>query len=243
MKILLTNDDGFQAEGIRILYDRLQKYGDVTMVAPRDHMSGTSMSRAFWDNIEVTKHEEHIYSVAGTPADAVVIALHGLNIRPDVVISGINNGFNLSTDTVYSGTIGACMEGLKANIPAIAFSADYNDFSHAKRDLDYVMNYILNKDLLSDKYLLNVNFAKKSVKKSKGIRITDIGFRPIQHYYVQEGNHFLAKRNFMDYQPDEDTDLYAIRHGYISMTPLKFGNQTEYGLKELRNKVIRSGEE
>lgn len=240
MKILLTNDDGYNAEGIRILFDRLQKYGEVFLVAPETHMSGSSMSRAFWDKIKVTQHEEHIYSVSGTPADSVVIALHGLNIRPDVVISGINNGFNLSTDTVYSGTIGAGMEGIKAGIPAIALSSDYHDFAHAKKDLDYVMNYILNKDLLSERYLLNVNFIRKSVKKTKGIMITDIGFRPMEHYYTKEDDHYIAKRKHLEFDPPMDTDVYAVRNGYISITPLKFGNQTEHGLQELRNKVRRS---
>ncbi len=240
MKILLTNDDGYNAEGIRILYERLQKYGDVVLVAPDKHMSGSSMCRAFWDKLEVKQHEENIFSVTGTPADSVVIALHGLNIRPDVIISGINNGFNISTDTVYSGTIGACMEGIKAGIPAIAFSADYDDFTNAKKDLDYVMNYILNKNLLSDKYLLNVNFVKKSLNKTKGIIITDLGFRPMEFYYIKEGEHYLSRRRHLEYTPEEGTDLWAARNGYISITPLKFGNQTEYGLKELRNKVMRS---
>lgn len=240
MKILLTNDDGYNAEGIRILLKELKKYGDVILVAPRDHMSGSSMSRAFWDHIEVIQHEENVYAVAGTPADAVTIALHGLNIRPDVVISGINNGYNISSDTAYSGTIGAAMEAIKVGIPAIALSSDFRDFKNAKKDLDYVLNYIFNKDLLSNKYLLNVNFARNSYKKSKGIMITQLGERPLQHYYVKEGNHYLSKRNILDHEPEEGTDLYAIRHGYISISPLKFGNHTDYGLKELKNKVARS---
>lgn len=240
MKILLTNDDGYNAEGIRILFERLQKYGEVILVAPDKHMSGTSMCRAFWDKIEVKEHEKNIFSVSGTPADSVVIALHGLNIRPDLVVSGINNGFNISTDTVYSGTIGAAMEAIKAGIPAIALSSDYNDFEHAKKDLDYVLNYIFNKDLLSDKYLLNVNFIRKSLKKTKGIRITDLGHRPMEYYYIKEGNHYSSRRRTLDFEPEEDSDIYAIRNGYISITPLKFGNQTEYGLRELRNKVMRS---
>ena len=240
MKILLTNDDGFKAEGIRILLEELKKYGEVILVAPRDHMSGTSMSRGFWDHLEVTQHEENVYSVAGTPADAATIALHGLNIRPDVVISGINNGYNLSSDTAYSGTIGAAMEAIKVGIPAIALSSDFKDFKNAKKDLDYVLNYIFNRDLLSNKYLLNVNFARNSFKKSKGIMITELGHRPLEHYYIKDGNQYLAKRNILNYEPKEGTDLYAIRHGYISITPLKFGNHTDYGLKELRNKVARS---
>jgi 5'-nucleotidase len=239
MKILLTNDDGYSAKGINILFKELQKYGDVILVAPEHHMSGTSMSRMFWDKLEVKQHGENIYSVAGTPADAVTVALHGLKIRPDVVISGINDGYNISTDTTYSGTIGAAMEAIKIGIPAIAFSSEYNDFSSAKKDLDYVMNFILNKNLLSKHYLLNVNFAKNRFSKSKGIMITDLGFRPLEYYYEKEGNHFLSKRNVLMHEPEEGTDLYALRHGYISITPLKYGNQTEFGLRELRNKVAR----
>ena len=240
MKILLTNDDGYNAEGIKILHEKLKKYGEVILVAPHEHMSGSSMSRAFWDKIEVIEHEPNVYSVKGTPADAVTIALHGLNIRPDVVISGINNGFNISTDTAYSGTIGAAMEGIKVGIPAIAFSSDFYDFTNAKKDFDYVMNYILNKNLLSNKYLLNVNFTKKTQKKTKGIMITELGFRPLKYYYEKEGDLYRAKRHILEYEPKEFTDLFALRHGYISITPLKFGNNTDYGLRELRNKVARS---
>jgi|AntAceMinimDraft_18_1070375.scaffolds.fasta_scaffold08611_4 5'-nucleotidase len=240
MKILLTNDDGYKSKGIRILLEKLQKYGDVILVAPEKHMSGMSMSRAFWDRIEVKKHEDNIYSVNGTPADSVVVALYGLNIRPDLLISGINDGYNLSTDTAYSGTIGAAMEAVKAGIPAIAFSSDFRGFQNAEKDFDYVMNYILNRDLTSKHYLLNVNFLRNTYKKAKGIMITDIGKRPMLNYYEKEGNHYLAKRKIMDYTPEEGTDLYAIRNSYISITPLKFGNSTEYGLRELRNKVSRS---
>lgn len=240
MKILLTNDDGYNAKGIQILYDKLQKYGEVILVAPEKHMSGKSMARAFGDKLEVIQHEENIYSVNGTPADAVVLALYGLNIRPDLLVSGINHGYNLSADTAYSGTIGAAMEAVKEGIPAIAFSADYNGFKNAEKDVDYVMNYILNRDLISKNYLLNVNFIRSTHKKAKGIMITDLGKRPLFNFYEKEGNHYLAKRRIMEYTPDEGTDLYAIRNSYISITPLKFGNSTEQGLKELRNKVSRS---
>ena len=239
MKILLTNDDGYLAKGINILYKRLKKYGEVIMVAPTEHMSGTSMSRAFWSNIKVRKHSEDIYSVDGTPADTVTIALHGLNIRPDIVISGINDGYNISTDTTYSGTIGAAMEAIKVGIPAIALSSDFHNFKNAEKDLDLVLNFIFDRDLLSKHYLLNVNFVKNSVKKAKGIMITDLGYRPLEHYYEKKGDLYLAKRRILDFEPEEGTDLFALRHGYISITPLKFGSSTEQGLKELRNKVVR----
>ncbi|MCF7923838.1 MAG: 5'/3'-nucleotidase SurE [Candidatus Izimaplasma sp.] len=237
MKILLTNDDGYNAEGIKHLYKVLQTFGDVYLVAPDNHMSGASVSRIFWDKVKVFEHGEKIYSIEGTPADSVALALHGLNIRPDVVISGINSGFNLGADTVYSGTVGACMEALKAKIPAVALSADYNHLNQTKKDLKKVLNFIFDNNLLSNKYLLNVNFISRKFNKSKGIMITDLGFRPTRHFYVKEDEFYVTKRNFLNEEFTEETDLYAVNNGFISITPLKFANQTQSGLNELRKKV------
>lgn len=237
MKILLTNDDGYNSEGIMILFEELKKYGEVLLVAPHHHMSGASVSRIFWTKVKVHKHSDNIYSIEGTPADAVSLALHGLNYRPNIIVSGINNGLNVGADTVYSGTVGACMEALKAKIPAIALSTDYNHFKIVKKELTKVLDFTLKNNLASDRYLLNVNFPSKEFAKSKGIMITDLGFRPAQHYYVEEGGHFTTKRTFSDFEFIPDTDLHAVNNGYISITPLKFANQTEYGLKDLRKKV------
>jgi len=237
MKIVLTNDDGYQAEGIQYLYEVLQDYGDVYLVAPHKHMSGASVSRVFWTKVKVYKHEDRKYSVDGTPADSVSLALHGLNIDADVVISGINSGFNLGADTVYSGTIGACMEALKFKVPAVALSADYHQLDAAKEDVKKVFDYIFDRDLLSDKYLLNVNFPSKKFSESKGIMITDLGFRQARHFYVEEDGYYVTKRKFLNEHFVEDTDLHAVHHGYISITPLKFANQTTSGLDELRKKV------
>ncbi len=237
MKILLTNDDGYNSEGITLLLEELKNYGQVLLVAPHHHMSGASVSRVFWTKVKVHKHQEDIYSIEGTPADAVSLALHGLNFRPDVVVSGINNGLNVGADTVYSGTVGACMEALKAKVPAIALSVDFDHFKQVSKDLKKVLDYIFNNDLISNRYLLNVNFVAKSFNKSKGIMITDLGFRPTEHYYVSDGDHYTTKRNFSKFEFLPETDLYAVNNGYISITPLKFANQTELGLKELRKKV------
>ena len=238
MKILLTNDDGYNAEGIRILYGKLQKYGDVILVAPHEHMSGASVSRIFWNEARVHEHSENIYSVEGTPADAVSFALHGLNVDPDIVISGINNGFNIGADTVYSGTVGAAMEALKFHKKAIALSADYNYFPPAERDLEMVMDFILANDLMSEDYMLNVNFLSRKHENSKGIVITDLGFRDAEHYYLrQENGTYKNRRKFTPHVFEKGTDLWAVEEGYISITPLKFANQTSAGLEELKRKV------
>lgn len=237
MKILLTNDDGYNSEGIQILYEALKPYAEVLLVAPHHHMSGASASRIFWNKVKVHKHEENIYSIEGTPADAVSLALHGLNFRPDVVFSGINNGLNVGADTVYSGTVGACMEAMKAKMPAVALSADFDHFKQCKKDLKKVLDFIFDNNLITNKYMLNINFISRNFKKSKGILVTDLGFRPTEHYYIEEGDHYTTKRRFSDFKFEPETDLYAVNNGYISITPLKFANQTEYGLKELRKKV------
>lgn len=238
MRILLTNDDGYNAEGIQILFEQLQEYGEVLLVAPHHHMSGASVSRVFWNEAQVHQHAPNILSVEGTPADAVSFALHGLDFHPDIVVSGINDGFNVGADTVYSGTVGACMEALKAKKKAIAFSADYHYFEPAKSEFKKVFDYILEHDLMSNEYLLNVNFVSRNFTESKGIMITDLGFRPAQHFYIRnENGKYKNRRRFLPFDFVEGTDLYAVDQGYISITPLKFANQSEKGLEELKKKV------
>ena len=238
MKILLTNDDGYNAIGIKILFEKLQKYGEVTIVAPHTHMSGASVSRVFWNESKVYKHNEQIYSVEGTPADAVHFAIFGLKISPDLVVSGINDGLNIGLDTIYSGTVGAGMEALKANIPAVAFSCDFSFFEPAETDFETVMDFILEHRLLTNKYLLNVNFISKKHTKSKGIILTDLAFRPMNNYYLEGPNGtYKNRRSYMPYEYLPDTDLWAAEYGYTSITPLKLGNRTFTGLNELRKRV------
>ena len=240
-KILLTNDDGFNAEGIRILFEKLQKYGEVTLVAPHNHMSGASVSRVSWYDTKIHFHEANIYSVAGTPADAVHFALYGLKLQPDLIVSGINDGHNIGLDTIYSGTVGAAMEGLKGGYKAVAFSADFKHFEPVVNEFDEVMTYILNNDLLSTNYILNVNFVSKKYNKSQGIMITDLAFRPSNQYYVEsEQGVFRNRRTFVPYEFIPQTDLWAAEYGYTSITPLKLGNQTDFGFSELKKKVNQS---
>jgi 5'-nucleotidase len=238
MKILLTNDDGYDAQGIRILFEKLQKYGEVTIVAPHEHMSGASVSRIFWYESKVYKHAENLYSVVGTPADAVHFAIYGLNLKPDLVVSGLNDGLNVGTDTIYSGTVGAGMEALKAGFKTIAFSCDFGYFEPAEKDFDAVMDYILKYDLLTPKYLLNVNFITKKFKESKGILLTDLAFRMMHHYYIEgENGSYRNKRSSLPYEFIPETDLWAAEYGYTSITPLKLGNRTFTGLTEMKKRV------
>ncbi len=238
MEILLTNDDGYDAEGIRILYEKLKAYGDVTLVAPNDHKSGASVSRIFWNQAHVFEHEEEIISVEGTPADAVAFALHGLNKDFDLIVSGVNNGHNLGADTVYSGTVGAAMEALKHKKKAVAFSTDFNHFDIVRDHFESIFDYILEHDLLSEQYMLNVNFPTRDYSDVKGIRVTELGFRPVKHYYEKSGDHhYTSKRRFLPFEFVDGTDIHAVRNGYVSMTPLQFTNRTKKGIDDLKGKV------
>ncbi len=240
-KILLTNDDGYNAEGIRILYEKLKKYGEVIIVAPHNHMSGASVSRVSWYDTRVHFHEANIYSIAGTPADAVHYALFGLKIEPDIIVSGVNDGLNIGLDTIYSGTVGAAMEGLKGGYKSVAFSADFSHFNPVINEFDKVMDYILENNLLSTEYILNVNFVSKKYTESKGIVITDLAFRPTNQYYVEsETGIYRNRRSFVPYEFIPYTDLWAAEYGFTSITPLKLGNQTSYGFEDLKKKVGQS---
>ena len=225
MNILLTNDDGYNALGIKTLKALLSKYGKVVVVAPKVVMSAKSVALNLREPIEVVKEDDDLYIVDSTPADCVAYALSSLNTKFDLVVSGINHGHNISYDTMYSGTIGACLQALTYRIPAIAVSAEHN-FELVEAYFDEVMSYIKTNNLLSKDYLLNVNFPFGD--EVLGIKNTRIYYREEVTYYVNRGgNMFQALRELKDEKcQDENSDVYAVLHGYISIS--KLGKTLDY---------------
>ena len=225
MNILLTNDDGYNALGINKLKALLSKYGKVIVVAPKEVMSAKSVALNLREPIEVIKSSEDLYIVDSTPADCVAYALSSLGIKFDLVVSGINHGHNISYDTMYSGTIGACLQALTYRIPAIAVSAEHN-FELVESYFDEVMSYIKTNNLLSNEYLLNINFPFGS--EVKGIKNTHIFYRKEVTYYESRGkNKYQALRKLQDEEcKDESSDVYAVHHGYISIS--KLGKTLDY---------------
>ena len=225
MNILLTNDDGYNALGINVLKELLSEYGKVVVAAPKVVMSAKSVALNLREPIEVEKISDDLYVVDSTPADCVAFALSSLGIKFDLVFSGINHGHNISYDTMYSGTIGACLQALTYRIPAIALSADFN-FDLVKKHFKEVMDYIETNKLLSTEYLLNINFPKGDCVK--GIKDTHIFYRKETTYYEKMGNNrFQALRKLNDEQcSDIDTDVYAVNHDYISVS--KLGKTLDY---------------
>ena len=155
MKILLTNDDGYNATGINILKEKLAKYGEVTVVAPSTHMSGKSISITIGEWMKVDKIDDNTYAVHGTPADCISFAIAGLKQDFDIVVSGCNNGHNLSYDTLFSGTVGACLAALMSRKKCVALSAPFDDFSVLEDNFDEIWEFIMEYNLLNEQYLLN----------------------------------------------------------------------------------------
>ncbi len=233
MNILLTNDDGYDSKGLHILKDKLQKYGTVVVVAPKGPMSAKSVSITLGKGIEVTQVDPNTFICEGTPADCVSFANSALNIDFDLVVSGCNDGFNLSYDTMYSGTIGAALQGLTYGIKSVAFSCQGN-FEIVEKYFDEVFKYILNKDLLSDQYMLNVNFPLG--EEVLDIKLSSLYYSKGQYdyFFVKEDDGFHAFRSLKtDYSDDKESDCYLVRHGVVSITPL---NKSYYS-KELLNKL------
>ncbi len=219
MKILLVNDDGYNSEGLILLRDELKKYGDVYVVAPYHHMSGKSIALTIFEPIKVHKIDEKFYALEGMPADCVSFGLTSLKIKFDLVVSGINNGLNVSYDTLHSGTIGACVESLMYQTPAIAFSLEKN-LKKMINYVDMVMEYIFKNELLSNEYFLNVNFPYGDVVKD--IIFSKCGFRNDKRYFVYDENKdvYIPHRIINNDNNDDFADINLINKGYISITPL-----------------------
>ncbi len=219
MNILLTNDDGYFATGINLLYDLLSKKHKVIIVAPKTVMSAKSVSIILDRPIQVEQVNDHTYVTDGTPSDCVAFGLSSLNVDFDLVVSGCNHGLNISYDTMYSGTIGACLQTLTYRKPAIAISCD-NNFYIIEKHFDEVFDYVLKENLLSTEYLLNINFPLG--EEMKGIIFTHIFYRKEATFYVKNNDGYQALRSLNDDKcKDEDSDVYSVHHGYVSITKLR----------------------
>lgn len=234
MKILVVNDDGIRAEGIERLAQCAKQFGEVYVVAPAGQCSAMSHRITVSGELVLKKEPFPIegveaYSVSGTPADCVKVALeHLLEEKPDFVFSGMNNGHNMGYDILYSGTIAAAMEGLISGIPSIAFSCDVNGHAAVQdKDILYVMKELMDRPALADA-VWNVNFPSACNKENSEI-CWDTLPAPEQ---VFEGGYEarILENGSVALRPSggprekcgrEGTDIAAVRSGYISIGKVK----------------------
>lgn len=235
-KILITNDDGIEAHGIKILTRIARRFGEVVVVAPKTEQSAMGQGITVHTPITIHKLETggdgvDAYTITGKPADCVKVALDHLNFKPDFVWSGINNGPNLGTDVLYSGTVGAALEAVVYGIPSAAFSCPRGDFLVAEQELEEVINYLFEKDLWQKDATINVNFPIHGESTSKGIRMTRQGQRIIVAEYRFDVDKYWQMGRLVEQINEPDTDVRAVEEGYISITPLGI-DRTKYDLLE-----------
>lgn len=226
MNILLSNDDGYHAEGIQKLAVELRKFANVIIVAPDRNRSAASSSLTLVEPLRPRKLDNGDYCINGTPADCVHLALNGfLSGRIDLVVSGINAGANLGDDTLYSGTVAAAFEGRHLGLPSIAVSLDGRQ--HYESAVKIVCDLIprLHGQLLKSKEIININVPDLPLEQIKGIKICRLGHRfsaaeVIKQQDPRGDNIYWIGAAGLPEDAGEGTDFDAIKQGYVSLTPL-----------------------
>ncbi len=248
MKILLANDDGINAPGLRALCRGLKTIGDVTVAAPEMEMSAVGHAITIAMPLRVREVKDHGqpfgYAVNGTPADCVKIALLAIMKEPpDIVISGINHGANLATNIIYSGTVSAATEGTILGVPSIAFSLTTHgkepDFGSAVKHAVAITKKVFEKGLQRGT-LLNVNIPALPEKEIKGVRICRQSHCVFRGAFEKRedlrGVDYYWQGGVMDTKdPDPNVDIVLNEKGYITITPIHFDLTNHSYLDELRS--------
>ena len=223
MRILITNDDGYSAEGIRALALWAKKLGDVTVIAPKVEQSGKSHAIDFTRPIKIKEVDEipgvRTVYVDSTPADCIRYAILGEGQTYDLVLSGINRGVNMGVDLVYSGTCGAIFEAGRLGHRGIAFSTYVDTITDAAAQLDRVWEFIEKNGLLNENLLYNINIPKTS----KGIKVTQQGSPYFSDEFINISGDIFEQRGHKidDVCPEDMTrDTVATEAGYTTITPL-----------------------
>jgi 5'-nucleotidase len=242
MKILISNDDGYQAPGIVALYEALKTVAEVEVVAPEHNNSAKSNALTLHSPLYVHEGSKGFRYVNGTPADCVHIALKGLlGYKPDLVVSGINNGANMGDDTIYSGTVGAAMEAYLFGVPAIAFSQIEKGWKHidsaAQVARDLVSQIIAREVWKAGPWLLNVNIPNRPFGELKPLKVCRLGRRHAAEKVITQESprgemmYWIAGAGAAK-DESEGTDFHATAQGHVALTPLQIDLTDHDNLKQ-----------
>jgi 5'-nucleotidase len=252
VRILITNDDGVNARGLKLLESVARKFSDdIWIVAPTEEQSGAGHSLTLSRPVRLRRHEERRFSVTGTPTDAVMLALAHImkDAPPDLILSGINRGANLAEDVTYSGTVSAAMEGALAGVRSIALSQAYSregmgdtvPFAAAEAWAARVLGPLL--DFGTDAgTLININFPALPPDEVKGIRTCRQGLRDYGRLRIVQRTdprgypYYWFGLGPMLQTPGQSTDLEAIAEGYVTVSPLHLDLTHEPSLEVLHTK-------
>lgn len=241
LNILVANDDGIQAAGIRCLVDALSEVARVYVCAPNSQRSaaghGMTMSRPI--EVEMVEYDkaEKAYAISGTPADCVKIGLYLLGkegVTIDMVCSGVNMGGNLGTDTIYSGTVAAAVEGALNGIPAVAVSVDNHEATHFEYACELACNVCVNAyDKMSKNMVLNINTPDLPKEQIKALKFTRLGMREYEDIFQEQVGEdgkiqylYSGERVIYEGLPD-DIDVIAHQNGHATISPIHF-DMTDY---------------
>jgi len=250
VRILCSNDDGIHAKGLEALETIARELSDdVWVVAPQDEQSGAARALTLAHPIRMRQYDEQRYSVTGTPSDCVLMAIHKImpDKKPDLILSGVNNGQNLAEDVTVSGTIAAAFQGMSLGIPSVALSlARFKKETAKWRTAEAHAPRIL-KELLAAGWpkdvVLNINFPDLEPDEIKGVEVTSQGHRDAVQLYAEErtdlrgGTYYWYGYTGNLSNPPDGTDLRAIYDGRISITPLHLALTHEDALIALSGKV------
>jgi 5'-nucleotidase len=245
--ILVTNDDGISAPGIRALIDVMKQLGNVVVVAPDSPQSAmghaiTINNTLFINKVNFDSEVKEEYSCSGTPVDCVKLAVNEiLKQKPDLCVSGVNHGSNSSINVIYSGTMSAAVEAGIEGIPAIGFSLldyDWNaDFEPIKNSIKTIASQVLENGL-PEGVILNVNFPKLKEKELKGMKVC----RQAKAFWKEEfdkrktpqgKDYYWLTGEFINQDKGEDTDEWALANGYISIVPVQFDLTAHHAIQKL----------
>ncbi len=246
--ILVCNDDGVTAPGIRALVEVAKKFGKVVVVAPDKPQSGMGHAITINSMLRINQHTEEdgveIYSTTGTPVDCIKLAVNEvLDQKPDLIVSGINHGSNASINVIYSGTMSAAIEGCLEGIDSIGFSLmDFSidaDFTASKIYAEKVIAHVLENGLKKG-VCLNVNIPKMDAEGIAGIKVC----RQANANWIEEFDkrkdpggkeYYWLTGHFENFDHEEDTDLWALENGYVSVVPVQYDLTAHDSLSKLQS--------
>jgi len=248
VKILLSNDDGYRAEGLTALARAIEPLGTVTIVAPDRNRSGASNSLTLDVPVRAARYDTDAYYVNGTPTDCVHLAISGLfEFEHDIVVSGVNDGANLGDDTLYSGTVAAAVEGRFLGLPAIAVSlcvetGSPHNFASAAQVAAQLVQRMAQAPLKGSDLrpvILNVNVPDLPDGQLRGIKVTRLGNRHRSNSIVKSKdprgrNVYWVGNSGAGHDAGPGTDFHAVAEGYASITPLQIDLTRHNALPELR---------
>lgn len=247
MKVLICNDDGVYAPGIKVLKNVLSEVFDVTVVAPLEERSTTGHTLTLDHPLRVVKVDEKVYGCSGYPADCALMGVAQImnEDKPDIVVSGINRGANLGQDVYYSGTVAAAREASFHNVKSIAISSVV-DFLSQKPIKEYyetaaeLVKIIINHGIheqLCEKSLLNINVPNVPLSEIKGLKATSLGFRKYSEEILERADfrdrkYFWIGGVYKGFEEYPESDCMAVDQGYVSVSPIKMIGSMERSLPQ-----------